>query len=101
MGASRTIRESDAIRGVAKPLPGISSDPVHLPRSYWGDRQRESVDELLTLLPIINVVVSAVPLPDVPSDLDSEESSLFLLNSRLTTLLQAKQLVADRLRKEL
>lgn len=97
----RQRRESSAARGSAPPLPGVPKESVGLPQSYWGDRQRGEVQEMLTLLPIIESVALATPLPEAPENLNEEQRIDFALNARMTMLMKARKLVVERLRKEI
>jgi len=91
----------DKARGVAPPLIGKPASSVGLPKSYWGDRQKGSLQELLSLLPVIESVLSIVPTPTIPEGLDEQQKIEFLVNYRLDSIMRAKSIVAERLRKEL
>lgn len=100
--AARTQRDARHRRGEVEELPGRPRSSVRTPpQSYWSGRQKDELDEFKALLPIIESVVCSIPAPQVPEGLTEEEAVDYALNSRLSTLLRARKLVRERLRKEL
>lgn len=101
--ADRAARANRRAQGIADEMPGLPNKPVGLPQSYWGDRQREAVQEFLTLLPIIESVANAVPVQPPPNaeELTEEQKIDHALNERMTLLLRARKLVTERVRREI
>lgn len=106
----RQRKEGDAARGSAQPLPGKPTEPVSRLGGYWGERQKKQLDEFMAILPIAESVASYVPTPEPKfseefESLSEEQKQAAqmeaIINSRLSILLKAKNIVSERLRKEL
>ena len=100
----RQRRESAAARGEAAPLAGKPDKPVGVPARYWGDRQSESLGEMLALLPVIEAVAGLGPMLFPPQEMTetSRQTQIDeMLNTRYETLMRARKIVTERLRKEL
>ena len=91
----RQQKEARQARGEAAELPGKPEHPVGLPSKYWGDRQREQVQEFLMLLPIVQAAVPMPPLDERmnPEDFDAEVAR------RTESLVRAFKTVRDTVRK--
>ena len=99
---ARQRRESAAARGEAPHVSDIPIKPVKLPGRLWGERQREAVGDFIELLPIIEIV-AGLPAPPTVAERGSMTEAMIeeMMNSRLTSLLKAKEIVVERVRKEI
>lgn len=95
VAAERHQKEVRAARGEAPALPGKPSKPIGLPSNYWGDRQRGEIEELLTLLPVVQAVV---PMPPLDAALNEDDFNAEVAR-RTETLMRAFKTIRETVRK--
>ena len=108
--SNRALREIRQAQGAAQPLAGKPSKSVGVPSSYfqgsrqaeglpahWDARQIEKLGEFMVLLPVLEAVAL---LPEPPENPTPEQLAVYH-ESRLAALLEARLIVAEKLRKEL